>query len=57
LIYNFQTVVQAYSVAVIVTFYEQVVVLQALLLTTCVVAALTVYAMQTKRDFSSLGAT
>ncbi|XP_059488771.1 protein lifeguard 4-like [Neocloeon triangulifer] len=51
------TVVQAYTVAVIVTFYEQAAVLQAFLLTTCVVVGLTVYALQTKKDFSSIGAT
>ncbi|CAB3363336.1 Hypothetical predicted protein [Cloeon dipterum] len=51
------TVIQAYSVAVIVTFYEQAVVLQAFLLTTFVVIGLTIYALQTKKDYSSIGAT
>lgn len=41
---------------VVVTFYEQAIVLQALGLTAVVVAALTVYALQTKRDFSAIGA-
>lgn len=49
-----QTVVQAYSVGVIVTFYSKVVVLQALLLTLVVLAGLTIYTFQTKRDFSAL---
>lgn len=49
------TVVQAYSVGVVVTYFDQFVVLQALVLTVTVVAGLTAYTLQTKRDFSSLG--
>lgn len=49
------TVVQAYSVAVFVTFFDQFVVLQALVLTVTVVLGLTTFTFQTKRDFSSLG--
>lgn len=49
------TVVQAYSVGVVVTFFEGIVVLQALLLTVAVLGGLTLYTFQTKRDFSSFG--
>ncbi|XP_014260219.1 protein lifeguard 4-like [Cimex lectularius] len=49
------TVVQAYAVGVVVTYFDKVLVLQALLLTVSVVAGLTAYTFQTKRDFSSLG--
>lgn len=49
------TVVQAYSIGVVVTFFEAIVVLQALLLTLTVLGGLTAYTFQTKRDFSSLG--
>lgn len=49
------TVVQAYSVGVFVTFFDQFVVLQALVLTVAVVFGLTTFTFQTKRDFSSFG--
>nr|XP_023024494.1 protein lifeguard 4-like [Leptinotarsa decemlineata] len=48
------TVVQAYTIGVIVTFYSQAVVLQALLLTLVVLGGLTLYTFQTKRDFSAM---
>ncbi|XP_018329688.1 protein lifeguard 4 [Agrilus planipennis] len=48
------TVMQAYTVGVIVSFYPKIVVLQALLLTFIVLGALTVYTFQSKRDFSCL---
>jgi len=50
------TVVQAYTLGVVVTFYEVSVVLQAFFLTCAVVAGLTAFTFQTKRDFSSWGA-
>merc|ERR1711963_1016353 len=50
------TVVQAYTLGVVVTFYEASVVLQAFFLTCAVVAGLTAFTFQTKRDFSSWGA-
>lgn len=46
------TVVQSYTVGVIVTFYEVSVVIQAFFLTCAVVAGLTAFTFQTKRDFS-----
>ena len=52
----FQTVVQAYTLGVVVSFYEVSVVLQAFFLTCAVVAGLTAFTFQTKRDFSHWGA-
>ncbi|KAF5269166.1 hypothetical protein FQR65_LT02466 [Abscondita terminalis] len=48
------TVVEAYTIGVVVTFYSQAVVLQALLLTLVVVGSLTAYTFQTKRDYSTM---
>lgn len=50
------TLAQAYSVGVIVTFYDQLAVLQAFVLTLGVTVALTLYTFQSKRDFSTWGA-
>ncbi|KAM3960113.1 protein lifeguard 4 [Aphomia sociella] len=49
------TIVQAYTIGVVVSFYNTVVVLQALGLTFTVVFALTLYTLNTKRDFSFVG--
>ncbi|XP_053601832.1 protein lifeguard 4-like [Plodia interpunctella] len=49
------TVVQAYTVGTIVSFYNTAVVLQALGLTFAVVFALTLYTLNTKRDFTFIG--
>ncbi|CAB0010660.1 unnamed protein product [Nesidiocoris tenuis] len=49
------TVVQAYTVGVLVSFYDGYVVLQAFLLTVLVMGGLTAYTFQTKRDFSNMG--
>uniref|UniRef100_T1IQ37 Transmembrane BAX inhibitor motif-containing protein 4 n=1 Tax=Strigamia maritima TaxID=126957 RepID=T1IQ37_STRMM len=49
------TVVQAYSVGVIATYYDDVIVIQAFLLTAAVSITLTMYTLQSKRDFSKLG--
>eukprot|EP00088_Acartia_fossae_P029703 TRINITY_DN30586_c0_g1_i1.p1 TRINITY_DN30586_c0_g1~~TRINITY_DN30586_c0_g1_i1.p1 ORF type:complete len:256 (+),score=78.60 TRINITY_DN30586_c0_g1_i1:47-814(+) len=51
------TVIEAYTVGVVVTFFDKFVVLQAFFLTSGVVAGLTAFTFQTKRDFSSMGAT
>jgi len=53
--YYFQTVVQAYTIGVVLTYYDQVVVFKALFLTVAVVIGLSLYTFQSKRDFSSLG--
>ena len=47
--------VQAFTVGVIVTFYDVSVVLQAFFITAGVVVGLTAFTFQTKRDFSSWG--
>ncbi|KAH0616657.1 hypothetical protein JD844_027940, partial [Phrynosoma platyrhinos] len=50
------TLLEALTVAITVTFYEVSVVLQAFILTTAVFVALTAYTLQSKRDFSKVGA-
>ncbi|XP_042325867.1 protein lifeguard 4 [Sceloporus undulatus] len=50
------TILEALTVAITVTFYEVSVVLQAFILTTAVFLALTAYTLQSKRDFSKVGA-
>lgn len=50
------TVIMAYTVGVMVTFFDKFVVLQAFILTSAVVVGLTAFTFQTKRDFSSFGA-
>jgi len=50
------TVVEAYTVGVLVTFFDQAVVVQAFFLTAAVVCGLTAFTFQTKRDFSNMGA-
>ncbi|XP_050306717.1 protein lifeguard 4-like [Anthonomus grandis grandis] len=48
------TVVQGYTIGVIVTFYSKTIVLEALLLTFLVLGCLTVYTFQSKHDFSAM---
>jgi FtsH-binding integral membrane protein len=50
------TIVESYTVGVVTTFYDVVVVVEAVFLTAAVVIALFVYSFQTTRDFSSMGA-
>ncbi|KYN13684.1 PREDICTED: protein lifeguard 4-like [Trachymyrmex cornetzi] len=49
------TLVQAYTVGVVVSMYDTTVVLEALFITLTVLLGLTAYTFQTKRDFSFLG--
>ncbi|CAK1600255.1 unnamed protein product [Parnassius mnemosyne] len=49
------TAVQAYTVGVVVSFYDTFIVLQALALTFTVVFSLTLFTLNTKRDFSFVG--
>lgn len=49
------TLVQAFTLGIVVTFYEQTVVLQAIFLTFVVVAGLTSFTFQSKRDFTAMG--
>lgn len=50
------TLVEAYTVGVIVTFYDKFVVLEAFGLTAAVTLGLTAYTLQSKRDFSGWAA-
>jgi len=50
------TVVEAFTVGVLVAHYNTAVVLQAFFLTATVVVGLTIYTFQSKRDFSGWGA-
>ncbi|KAL2776093.1 protein lifeguard 4 isoform c, partial [Daubentonia madagascariensis] len=50
------TLLEALTVAVVVTFYDVYIILQAFILTTAVFLGLTVYTLQSKRDFSKFGA-
>lgn len=47
------TALEAYSISVIVSFYDKVIVLEALILTAGIFIALTLFACQTKYDFTS----
>lgn len=47
------TILEAYSISVIVSFYQSRIVLQALILTVGIFVALTLFACQTKYDFTS----
>jgi protein lifeguard len=49
------TLLEAYTVALVVSFYEARIVIQALLLTLGIFFALTLFACQTKYDFTGLG--
>lgn len=49
------TLVQAFSVGVVVTYFEKFVVLQALVITLIVVGGLMSYTFQSDKDFSNLG--
>uniref|UniRef100_A0A671DTT4 Transmembrane BAX inhibitor motif containing 4 n=1 Tax=Rhinolophus ferrumequinum TaxID=59479 RepID=A0A671DTT4_RHIFE len=50
------TLSEALSVAFVVTFYDVYIILQAFVLTTAVFLGLTLYTLQSKRDFSKFGA-
>ncbi|XP_062522860.1 protein lifeguard 4-like [Corticium candelabrum] len=50
------TLVEAYTVGVVVTFYDKLVVLEAFILTAAVFVGLTVYTLQSKKDYSTWGA-
>jgi hypothetical protein len=49
------TAIEAFTVGIIVAFYETKIVLQALLITLGIFAGLTLYTFQSKHDFSGLG--
>ncbi|XP_029212750.1 protein lifeguard 4-like [Acropora millepora] len=50
------TLSEAYTIGTLVTFFDQVLVLEAFVLTMATTLALTIYTMQSKRDYSSWGA-
>ncbi|KAM5288881.1 protein lifeguard 4 isoform 2-T2 [Ctenodactylus gundi] len=50
------TLLEALTVAIIVTFYDVYIILQAFVLTSAVFLGLTLYTLQSKRDFSRSGA-
>ncbi|KAM9229447.1 protein lifeguard 4 [Dugong dugon] len=50
------TLLEALTVAIVVTFYDVYIILQAFILTTAVFLGLTAYTLQSKRDFSKFGA-
>ncbi|KAM8803001.1 protein lifeguard 4 [Rhynchonycteris naso] len=50
------TLLEALSVAFVVTFYDVYIILQAFVLTTAVFFGLTLYTLQSKKDFSRFGA-
>ncbi|XP_020024307.1 protein lifeguard 4 [Castor canadensis] len=50
------TLLEALTVATVVTFYDVYIILQAFVLSTAVFLGLTVYTLQSKRDFSKFGA-
>jgi len=50
------TICQSYTVGVVASFFDKDIVVEAFLLTGCVVAGLFVYALQTRRDFTTCGA-
>ncbi|KOB71002.1 Transmembrane BAX inhibitor motif-containing protein 4 [Operophtera brumata] len=52
---SIETAVQAYTIGVVVSYYNTVIVLQALALTFAVVFSLTLFTFNTKRDFSFVG--
>ncbi|XP_028012261.2 protein lifeguard 4 isoform X2 [Eptesicus fuscus] len=50
------TLLEALTVACVVTFYDVYIILQAFVLTTAVFLGLTMYTLQSKKDFSKFGA-
>jgi len=50
------TICQSYTVGVVASFFDKDIVVEAFLLTGCAVAGLFMYALQSRRDFSSCGA-
>ncbi|KAL9960282.1 hypothetical protein ACROYT_G033726 [Oculina patagonica] len=50
------TLAEAYTVGTLVTFYDQALVLEAFVLTVATTMALTMYTLQSKKDYSSWGA-
>jgi len=49
------TVCESFMIGVVVSLYDVWIVIQAFLITTTIVGALTIYTLQSKRDFSAMG--
>jgi FtsH-binding integral membrane protein len=50
------TFFESLTIGTIVSFYDKILVIQAIVLTAVIVIGLTMYTFQTKRDFSTMGA-
>jgi len=50
------TCFESLTIGTIVSFYDKILVIQAIILTAVIVVGLTMYTFQTKRDFSAIGA-
>lgn len=50
------TLFESITIGTIVSFYDKIIVIQAVIITAVIVLGLTAYTFQTKRDFSGLGA-
>jgi FtsH-binding integral membrane protein len=50
------TFFESLSIGTLVSFFDKILVIQAIILTAVIVLGLTMYTFQTKRDFSAMGA-
>jgi len=50
------TFFESLTIGTIVSFFDKILVIQAIILTAVIVVGLTMYTFQTKRDFSAMGA-
>ncbi|CAM4867399.1 unnamed protein product [Rotaria socialis] len=50
------TLFESFTIGTIVSFFDKILVIQAIIITTVIVVGLTIYTFQTKRDFSAMGA-
>ena len=50
------TLFESFTIGTIVSFFDKILVVQAVVITAVIVLGLTMYTFQTKRDFSAMGA-
>jgi FtsH-binding integral membrane protein len=50
------TLFESFTIGTIVSFFDKMLVIQAVIITAVIVLGLTMYTFQTKRDFSAMGA-
>lgn len=50
------TLFESFTIGTIVSFFDKIIVIQAVIITAVIVLGLTMYTFQTKRDFSTMGA-